>query len=287
MTRNECLNNTAVTSFLAWFRELILAGEHSFVQAYQPAKGGPYFEIDRFVDAYEKYYFSGMDIEETQNVTDELAENLQAALRAEDETGALTASLRILGWGGVTNTATVAWLLDAHERSNLVEMLNSAANSLTGENDFIIEQFNQQQPFRSDSATTKIFAMKDTGSAIYDDRVASAIGWLVVNHSGSEGWTSVPESLRFCVKTGANYNPSQGRLKLPVRNSGRGTDHALSNLRFNWILEWLSNDDQIAASFGLRVGPPVVRAIEAALFMIGKSIGTIAVPRPYPDSVAA
>ena len=81
--------------------------------------------------------------------------------------------------------------------------------------------------------------------------------------------------MRFSVQTGAKSNPSRGDLTLPTKKPGFGLDHALSNLRFNWILGQLAQHEDVAGAFELAPGNDVVRAIEAALFMIGKRVDTI------------
>ena len=199
----------------------------------------------------------------------------------------MRASLRIFDWGGVTNSTTVKWLLDADDRGELVQCLQSATSAITGVDDSSISDFNNQLPYRSDSAATKLFALIDSQSAIYDDRVASGLGWLVVQHAQLQGYRAVPEVLRFTVKAGTDTNPSKTPLRLPVRNSGRGTDHALSNLRFNWILQELAATEQVAQAFDLECGVDVIRAIEAALFMVGKRFDVIRLDLPEPTDTVA
>ena len=281
MTRDEYLNQPQVVLFVNWLRDLIIAGDGSFVQRYQPAKGGPTFDIQRFVAAYDNYYFAGKGLEDTEVVVDGLSLALRAALDAGDESATLSCALRILIWGGVTNDSTVAWLLNTFDAGELVYTLNAATALLVNGVEADAQQFYQQHPYRSDSATTKLFALADQRCAIYDDRVAAGLGWLVVTHAEAHGQQQVSELLHFCVKSGAS-NPSRGQIRLPVRRPGNGSDHALSNMRFNWILGQLSCDLRVADAFGLPQGPRVIRAIEAALFMIGKRFVSIRMPAPLP-----
>ena len=113
MTRNEYLIQPEVALFVNWFRNLITARDGSFIQHYQPVKGGPTFHIQRFVAAYENYHFAGKGLQETEKIVGELSLALRVALDAGDESATLRYALRILIWGGVTNDATVSWLLDA------------------------------------------------------------------------------------------------------------------------------------------------------------------------------
>ena len=59
-------------------------------------------------------------------------------------------------------------------------------------------------------------------SAIYDDRVASGLGWLVVQHAESQGYKAVPEVLRFTVKSGKKTNRSSA-YPSEVQDWGRTT----------------------------------------------------------------
>jgi len=63
-----------------------------------------------------------------------------------------------------------------------------------------------------------------------------------------------------------------------MKTAVNGVDHAHSNMRFNCILGELSDNSQVADAFGLPQGPRVIRAVEAALFKIGKRFDTIQVP---------
>ena len=279
-THEDYLATAEVAAFVGWFEALIVAGDGSFVQRYTPAKGGPEFSIERFTDAYHQYHFAGKTFAQTSTVLAQLAGRLQAALLSGDQADVLRASLRIFDWGGVTNSTTVKWLLDADEKGELVQCLQSATNAITRVDDSLIRNFNNQLPYRSDSAATKLYALIDSQSAIYDDRVASGLGWLVVQHAESQGYKAVPEVLRFTVKSGKKTNPSKTQLRLPVRSSGLGTDHALSNLRFNWILQELAATERVAQAFGLECGEGVIRAIEAALFMVGKRFDVIKLSPP-------
>ena len=137
------------------------------------------------------------------------------------------------------------------EAGELVSNLKSATWMLVEGEEEDSQRFLRQQPYRSDSATTKLFAFADPRSAIYDDRVAAGLGWLVVTHAEVLEQVQVSELLKFCVKAGAT-NPSRGQLRVPVRISGLGKDHALSNMRFNWILGQLSCDPRVADAFGLQ-----------------------------------
>ncbi|MBC6399703.1 MAG: hypothetical protein GDA42_01780 [Ekhidna sp.] len=110
---------------------------------------------------------------------------------------------------------------------------------------------------------------------IYDSRVGAALGLLIRNFLTDKNILEIPNELKFAYgkarptkgdKSGINKrNPSNENFKFPfLRNDDKF--HTLNNIRANWLLK------DIADKSAFKNESSPIRALEAALFMIGYSV---------------
>lgn len=129
---------------------------------------------------------------------------------------------------------------------------------------------------------TKVYALMLDDFPIYDSRVGAATGYLVQQYCRRRQRPTVPKLLRFRWGPARlrpqrqeyhNRNPSSENLKFPRFSYGsRGPRKwAECNVWAAWVLGEVRNEGQ----FGTLASTHRLRAIEAALFMIGYEL-----PRP-------
>ena len=296
MKRSDYLNSPYVAGFAAYLSALCDGSvplDHSYTISLRPwAKHlGEKLANDRLLrlqtlhDALQMYFWIAEEAEDadaSEIATSELPESsnyelnakaiaalenqLRDALQRRSEIDVLVASTKILDWGKVYR-GSLSWLLRKYDAGLLYSTINDGVALLVADDDDQIHRFDQND-LRMDSGTTKIFAFGSNGrSIIYDDRVAAALGLLVVRYLESLPATrrpgAVPEELQFMRGRRSDRNPSTVQFRFPGREKGPGLVHARSNLRANWIIN--SVVEKLNGAWDSRM-------IEAALFMIGYKI---------------
>ena len=132
---------------------------------------------------------------------------------------------------------------------------------------------------------TKVYSLLVPNFIIYDSRVAAALAWLVTKWCKHVSKRSVPDLLAFpCMpaKDGDNprirksRNPSCGDWFFP-RMNGNVRRHAQWNLRASWVLRECLNLSS-GTEFHKCPPPNDLRALEAALFMLGYDLNQSSLP---------
>jgi hypothetical protein len=271
MKRSEYLANKDVAEFINYFKAVSCYESSVFIQKYTPKKDrNRPFAITRFKDALVNYYWMKDDFDSTCRKTALLSRQIDEAVRNCNETDVLKAALRIYDWGGVMNEASVRWLLDLHDSGRLIDSLQSGVTLLTGDNEESFDRFIDNKELRSDSATTKVFSFASKGnSIIYDDRVGGAIALIVREFLKKRGDKNVPPLLNF-MRGSKTRNPSEKPYQFIGKKAGR--DHAISNLRANWIIAEIASDWRSPINLA---ASNAMREIESCLFMIGYDVSTV------------
>jgi len=108
---------------------------------------------------------------------------------------------------------------------------------------------------------------------IYDSRVGAALGLLIRNFLTDKNILEIPNELKFAYGKARptkgdksdKRNPSNENFKFPsLRNNDKF--HTLNNIRANWLLK------DIADKSAFKNESSPIRALKAALFMIGYSV---------------
>jgi hypothetical protein len=189
-------------------------------------------------------------------------------------------------WGG-TERNLGAVLSIGRNRKALQDYISACKTSF-GEGDRYDGNAFKVSQLRSNAGFTKIYSLLFDDFIIYDSRVAAALGMLVVRYCQDSKRRDVPEDLCFAVMSGqskALRNPSTLEFrfnKCPSTGSAQWCEHIWSNVRANWILSTAVRETAFAKavhddSQTFPVTP--LRALEAALFMIGYDLGG---NHPYP-----
>lgn len=196
---------------------------------------------------------------------------------ATDDSQALHATTGVMQWGGVAN-GNVKWLRERANDSALLETLIETAKALAeGET---ANRVLTARTLRFNAGMTKVYSLMVPDFIIYDSRVAAAIGWAVVHYCTEHGLESVPPELAFGVraaKEGPNpanpksRNPSRGALHFATLLHGPG--FAAWNLKASWLLVAALEAAKGAGESPFHAEANPLRALEAALFMIGYDLG--------------
>ncbi|HZW13938.1 MAG TPA: hypothetical protein VFF81_12200 [Noviherbaspirillum sp.] len=240
-----------------------------------PMAGG-IWSCTSLYDAYQKYYWRTVNpitntfmstFAESAECLTQIGENLRSAIKSKNSDECLNVCEQILRWGGVQNRK-VALLIRAfgeglHKYLEAVEVLlqeGPLTNSVSiDDKPFALEV---------DSGTTKIYSLLSADWSIYDGRVGAALGLLVHRWTNEMAVKKVPDGLRFAWGYEQRRNPNlHGEHVFPM--FGAKVDRFQQNLRLNWLLKMLLNVPE--SSQFQRTGQGL-RALEAALFMIGYSV---------------
>jgi len=245
-------------------------------------------------DALSAYVWNGKDFDQNNAELSKYSSELKYSIDNRMEFETLRTCIRILEWGGVRNGAY--GVVSLYLRDNLSSSISDAVKELTSEapdlnhfmkkndgDDCDLDRSNENSSadselpifhskFRMNASFTKIYSLySDRPFIIYDSRVAAALGLIARGYLANRAG-NINELLRFSYLEGRSgnrvRNASLGDVNFNKVSSER--DHALWNIRANWIIEDALND---IPCFGGRETPlEKVRAVEAALFMIGKDI---------------
>lgn len=282
MVKSEYLLQPHVTEFCIWFAERLESAE--LAHSWEDRRTRQIVRFQNIYDAYKQYKWqfnlllpnepsrSGASYAENHNALTTLQTGLRHAIDTKNDTDTLNWSHAVLRWGGVF-PKNGRWLTE--NQKGLAEYLAKRAQRLGNKaDDTELTEFS-----RFNSGITKIYSLLVDDFVIYDTRVAAAFGWAIVNYCQGQYLKEIPEDLRFpwgaakeAPKTlrPKQRNPSVDGLNF--RNLKSGAEYARWNLRASWLLSEVVRNTQSA----FRNLDDPIRALEAALFMVGYDLGSSA-----------
>ncbi|HEY5477866.1 MAG TPA: hypothetical protein VIK11_14280 [Tepidiformaceae bacterium] len=262
----EYLSSPDVRSFIEWVAPR-LCTDGAFTHRYR--KQLSEWSCTSIFDAYRRYDWHG-DFESNQHTLEALSTRLRTALDVGDSTAFIAAGSDVLRWGGVI----------ARNGTTLAALGEGAISVFRGAMDQLAPRYADTDQIENvrlmNAGFTKLYALLLDDFPIYDGRVGAAIGYLVRLYLQKAGATTVPKELRFPWgvakgsargETRKNRNPSSGSLVFP-RLTTNVRIHTRANIMAAWLLGELSTRD----CFGQLPAGRRLRALEAALFMIGYEI---------------
>ena len=265
MNCNEYLRDSSVEAFIDWLRPHV-RGDCPFQHAFTMSRPRRAWSCNSIWEAYENYWWRD-SFKANQEELDRLAADVRCARDGNDQDGFVEAAYAILQWGGVTasNGETLSDLGETalstfHEASRLLDPPHADTSRLDG-----VRYMN--------AGWTKVYALMLDDFPIYDGRVGAAMGYLVQQYCIRAGLRQVPTLLcfRWGVARGEqNRNPSMGALRFPGLTAANPRMWAECNIRAAWILGEVCREGR----FGGLVQDRQLRALEAALFMIGYELPT-------------
>jgi hypothetical protein len=285
MNRHAYFALPHVSGFITWFAAE-LDCESRFKHEYVDRRSGMQWSCNRLFDAFDRYRWNhpgnvrlGFDSGHCPMSNGIALSALRNDLQAinGDDRRALDATLDVMSWGGVS-AGNANWL--KANKDGLASLLEAVQGALDAGDE--LAPVLRSKQLRFNSGMTKVYSLLCKNFVIYDSRVAAALGWLVVKYCQAQGLSKVPQGLGFpwaAAKEALNAdtpkcrNPGAGVLKFKGLRSG--AHHALWNLRASWVLNAVLAHPAAKASPFQSVGAPndPLRALEAALFMIGYDLG--------------
>lgn len=211
-----------------------------------------------------------------------LKADLCNAFDAGDSGAAELAARAIQVWGGTRGN--IKTIQELNRDGGFVAYLERCALSFGSGRRFNSSAFSSPTVLRSNAGFTKIYSLLFEDFAIYDSRVAAALGMLIVRYCAHERLEQVPASLALVWMSGRTpRDPSTGALRNPSAESFtfarcRGAPDRISHMhiRSNVLANSLLSDALPGSEFNqavlddpIRFPVTPMRALEAALFMIG------------------
>lgn len=257
-----------VSLFVEHLANLLTQG--SFKHAYS-LRNKETWECHSLLNAKEKYIWQKLNFAETKIKLNNLADLLKISANQEEM---LINTIRVMEWGQVYR-GCIAYALEKYDENQLQETINKAVSILDG-TEYLATEFDQKN-LRMDSGLTKVYSLASEQSIIYDSRVSAAlmlIGYrffgdleqvaqLRIFAGGSDSVNSKKRSHINGVKI--------AKEKLNPTNQGH------FNLVANWMLQEAiaraqKIDNTLFNDWSVKDNTQMLRAVEAALFMIGADI---------------
>ena len=220
--------------------------------------------------AFQRYQWQGRCFCTNKQKLDELA---RAIRTAKSDGDFREAAHNILKWGGVAANARKLCLCP-----NPLQVFRRAAERL----DPTTADTDRLRGIPMNSGWTKVYALMLDELPMYDGRVGAALGYLVRKYCEEKRRTAIPPQLRFRWHRGKgshNRDPSTPTLRFPrlgYKPPLGPRAWAECNLWAAWILGAVCDKGRFG---GLPPGRRL-RALEAALFMVGYELPTAVGKRP-------
>ena len=285
MNKHQFLATPIVNEFIKWMSNKL---DHEFVHTYEININGlrnrvprnmPWvkfnngqttWQCNSIFDAYEKYYWDGINFSDTSVLLNKFQSNLINALELQDLEATDRSCYDILKWGGQrVFTHNYRWIQNLPD---LVEYLNSSKNILNPNHfDDDLLQVQQNGVIRFNAGFTKIYSLCINNFPMYDSRVAIALGLLISEFLRSQQLTIIPNELHFRMPPGGTVTTRPSTIDGFKFGATNLNTYQISNIRASWLFEAVLYS-RPESRFNQLEPNERIRALEAALFMIGYSI---------------
>jgi hypothetical protein len=220
------------------------------------------YEFNDFDGAIDSYDWKGIDFKKTVNRFKKWRTELQSSDQSELEK---TCEM-ILKWGG--GGKLVSRTMEKLRQEDVRNFLDRM-NKIFDQDKIKIGELN---PYYISSGFTKIYAASNEKFIMYDGRVGAALCYFIRNYLEENKIDSLPDELIFGFGDGMgeqNRNPNKKGVKpnLFKEISSNRTNHFISNIKANWLLETMS----FQVTFE-EITDDKVFALQIVLFMIGKNL---------------
>ena len=284
MNKKQLLSNPVISKYVDYLSALINGAEftHAYLITHRSwqknhkdtFQDSSTWSCNSLINARDRYWWFG-GISENQTQLASLSNGIKTALANEDHHAVFLNTVKILDWGQVFR-GCLSYVIDAHEKSKLIKVINESVALLESEDSASLDEFTKE--LRMDSGMTKVYSLASNSSIIYDSRVASALT-LIAYRVLSE--TEVNEMSQYDVlavgsaPSGNKRNTINGK-SLTARKLKPGKIQARYNLIANWLLgEAILRLDDVTKTcelWSVNDQNELLGHIEASLFMIGSDI---------------
>lgn len=273
MNKDEYISDMHVRKFVTWMSANLET--NAFAHTYWIKQRRKFWSCSSLYDALEKYEWkfheiarlsipSGSSFKENTYALSKIKNLLALSLKNGDDFLALHAATAVMSWGGVPG-GNANWLV--RNQTGLADFLRGMQGVL---NKFDTGQRLLDSNVRFNAGMTKIYSLICNNFVIYDSRVAATLGWGVVKYCKQNCLEEVPEELRFPhppFRGNHKRDASVSKLKFPRLHSS--LQYLQWNLKASWLLESVLKHENAKSSEFVKYENNALRALEAALFMIG------------------
>lgn len=268
MNRTEFLQDDNVKCFIEWFARKT---ESEFIHEYETKKPKKKYSFISIYDAYRKYEWKGKTLEENNKSLFLWSKELKRSVENGDEKLCKDICFKILEWGGVLNNN------ESKIRNNL-DIINTLKHARLKLSEDTIKDKDYYMDLFMGGGFSKIYSLYLDDFIIYDSRVSSALCYLVRKYCECENIMFIPEKLKFSYsfgRTKAHRSPNTDVYKFIGCNGSKNESvnkrfvYITSNIKASWLLKEVAGK---SSKFNLLPESERLRALEAALFMIGYEI---------------
>ncbi|WP_205194575.1 hypothetical protein [Burkholderia sp. Ax-1719] len=286
MTKDDYVKDKFVAQFIEWMSAKL--DDETFAHGYTMRRTGQRWTCTSIFNAYEKYQWRhsgvpslgvprGDTFESNAAALAALRAELISALAAGDDNRVCAAACAIVIWGGV-GPGNLTWL--TANKLGLAALIAAIRDALDA-NDSAYPGL-MAADLRFTSGMSKVYSLACKRFVIYDSRVAAALGLAVVRFCREAGLEAVPAGLQFpWAPPNAAPNADNPPMRDPRVNNfdflrlRSGAQHAKWNLFASWVLAAIVEklDGGNSGFAKIEAKADRLRALEAALFMIGYDLG--------------
>ena len=296
MNREEFLGQPDIHAFISWLSTDVCT--RVFTLSIKPSRFVPeglsvrvegiedlvsnYLWKSRWLDTRTNSYINSGNWETTKVSLKRLREWLKESVTNSDQSQALAASKAVLEWGGVRNAKL--FVEELAKKGELTNYLKSVRDLLSTNRSPSqkISDIDATNILKFDSGLTKIHSfLDDSGSPIYDSRVAAAISLLQCLYKENSLKPIKPTISFPCGAARGKQvrNPRDFGYKRAKSLFTETSHHewARTQLQLGWIIiELLRRNQKILESEGSLLGR--AHAFEAGLFMAGYDLRCFNLP---------
>jgi hypothetical protein len=279
MTKQQYLNTPIIQEFIEWVGpKLGLGFTHSYVihqrntSWIQYNGGNNIWNCTSIYDAFLKYHWEGSNFAATSILLNGYELSLRTALANNNNANIDLACQNILRWGGQrVFTKNYEWIQNLPNLSNYFNANITVLNPIIFNDDKILVRANGVDRFNA--GFTKIYSLCIDNFIIYDSRVGLALCNLISQFLIANGITNIPNELHFKIPPGSSAirHPRLINGFAFGKTNGSISQYQICNLRSSWLFEKILQDNPNSL-FNTLPNAQRIRALEAALFMIGYSI---------------
>lgn len=264
------LDDPDVKSFINYLSSLI-TGKQGFNHTYKTKKPKKEFNFVSFENTANGYEYDNKNFNQTNAHLKTISSDLQKSIKNRNEFDTLKSCTDILVWGRVTNGAY--GILNLYLNKSLISSIEGAFQEMQkDEVDF--SYFTGSSPkYQMNSSFTKIYALASPDPFImFDSRVSAAFQLIVSNFlKGKSRGSNIPGSLAF-PQLESRGSANRILKGFPQFKSQNRSLHAEWNVKANWIVDASLAEASLKTFCGATERSDQMRAVEAALFMIGYEV---------------
>lgn len=263
MNRQEYINDQYVISFSNWIEDKL---NDNFMHHYDNQQRHEKWSCNSIFNAFEKYKWGGLTFDEVQVFFDRVTDSIEVAINNQDEKLLKKQLIDIIEWGGIKKVSK-----SIQNRSNIIDFVMEKKEQLNLDT---YDTNTKSRFIEMGSGYSKIYSFLIQNFIIYDSRVGAALCYLVRLFCEHCDINKIPEVLAFRWQVAENKyinrDPSNDKLIFQKYYNSSPNQYLITNIKASWLLANIISST--TTNFNNLENP--VRALEAALFMIGYELPT-------------